>query len=79
MENNEIMSTEVMEVTEEIATTGPSKGVKIAAGIGLAAVISGLAYKFVVKPIVAKVKAKKEQQALELECTECDEEDINED
>lgn len=62
MDNNEIMvNEEVMEATE-IATSGAGKGFKIAAGIGLAALGSVIAYKYVVKPIVAKIKAKKAQQ-----------------
>lgn len=70
MENKEIMANEeVMEVmTEEIATVDSGKN--IAAVIGVAALVGGaiaLGYKFVVKPIIAKVKAKKEQQELEVE------------
>lgn len=66
MEANEIMVNEdVMEITEEVTTCTPNKGLKIAAGIGIAALVSAVAYKFVVKPIVAKVKAKKAEKALE--------------
>lgn len=65
MENNEIMvNEEVMEATE-IATSGAGKGFKIAAGIGLAALGSVIAYKYVVKPIVAKIKDKKAQQKID--------------
>jgi hypothetical protein len=64
MDNNEIMvNEEVMEATE-IATSGAGKGFKIAAGIGLAALGSVITYKYVVKPIVAKIKAKKAQQKI---------------
>lgn len=64
MNNNEIMvNEEVMEATE-IATSGAGKGFKIAAGIGLAALGSVITYKYVVKPIVAKIKAKKAQQKI---------------
>jgi len=64
MDNNEIMvNEEVMEATE-IVTSEAGKGFKIAAGIGLAALGSLIAYKYVVKPIVAKIKAKKAQQEI---------------
>ena len=40
MENTNIMNNEVIEATEEvIEKTGMSKGVKIAAGIGLSVVV----------------------------------------
>lgn len=62
MENTEIMNNEVIEVTEEIAKTGLSKGVKVAAGIGLTVVVGVIAYKYVGKPVIAKIKAKIEQK-----------------
>ena len=64
MDNNEIMVIEEAMETTEIATSGAGKGFKIAAGIGLAALGSVIAYKYVVKPIVAKIKAKKAQQEI---------------
>lgn len=68
METNEIMNNEeVIEVTEEIATAGSGKGLKIAAGIGLTVLVGGLAYKYVVKPMWAKIKAKKEDQKISVE------------
>jgi hypothetical protein len=69
MEANEIMQDEVIEMTEEIATAGSGKGWKIAAGVGLTALVGGLLYKFVAKPIVAKIKAKKEKQMV-IDCGE---------
>lgn len=63
MENNEIMYEEY-EVTEEETTTGSGKGLKIAAGVGIATIVGALAYKFIAKPVIAKIKAKKEQKAL---------------
>ena len=61
MENNEIMTnTEIIEEIGEIETTGSGTGWKVLAGIGLASAVGALAYKFVVKPIKAKIKAKKE-------------------
>ena len=65
MNNNEIMvNEEVMEVTE-IATSGAGKGFKIAVGIGLTALGGVIAYKYVLKPIVAKIKTKKAQQEID--------------
>ena len=58
--NNILTNEEVLEATEEIATCGSKKGVKIAAGIGVSVFVGIIAYKYVVKPIVAKIKAKKE-------------------
>lgn len=57
MENNEIMNNEVIETTEEIIETGMSKGLKIAVGIGISAVVGFAAYKCVVKPFITKIKA----------------------
>lgn len=63
MDTNEIMTNdEVILVTEEIATAGSGKGFKIAAGIGLAVLAGGIAYKYIAKPIMAKIKDKKNQQ-----------------
>lgn len=63
MNNNEIMVNEdVIEVTEEIANAGFGKGFKVTAGIGLTALGGFVAYKYVIKPVMAKIKAKKEQQ-----------------
>ena len=50
MNNNEIMNNEVVEATEEvIENAGLSKGVKIAAGIGLSVVVGVVVYKYVAK------------------------------
>jgi len=66
MNTNEIrVNDEVIEVTEEIATAGSRKGFKVAVGIGLAVLGGVAAYKYVIKPIVAKIKAKKEQQKID--------------
>ena len=53
-----MMETKIEEVIE---TTENKSGFKVAAGIGLAALGSIIAYKYVVKPIIAKIKAQKEQ------------------
>lgn len=78
MDNNEIMvNEEVMEATE-IATSGAGKGFKIAAGIGLTALGSVIAYKYVVKPIVAKIKAKKAQQEIDGESIDLEDDEFEE-
>ena len=60
MENNEIiMANEDVAVEVVESTTKLSKGAKVAIGIGATVLVGGLVYKFVVKPIVKKVKAKK--------------------
>ena len=58
MDTNEIMNNEVIETTEEIVKTSSGKALKVAGGIGLA-VIAG-----VVKPMVDKRKAEKEETAI---------------
>lgn len=61
METKEIMANEeVMEVTENIVKTGTRKGFKVAAGVGMIMLVGGLAYKFVVKPAIARFKANNE-------------------
>jgi 2-keto-3-deoxy-L-rhamnonate aldolase RhmA len=71
MENNEIiMNEEVMEATEEIVEAVPCTGKSVATVIGVTALVGGaiaLGYKFVAKPIIAKLKAKKEAKAIEVE------------
>lgn len=60
MDTNEITITEdVIEATEEIATAGSGKGFKMAVGFGLTVLVGVIAYKYVVKPIAAKIKSKK--------------------
>ena len=79
MNNNEIMvNGEVIEVTEEIATAGSGKGIKMAAGIGLTVLGGFAAYKYVIKPMVAKIKAKKEQQKMDAEFDEFEDAEIDE-
>lgn len=65
MEAMEIMTNdEVIKTTEEIMKTVPSKGHKIAAGIVLAVLASGIAYKYVVKPISAIIKTRKARKMI---------------
>lgn len=68
MEPNEMMVNEEVvetatEATEEIVKKSSGKGFKIAAGVGLAMVLGGLAIKYVVIPTANKIKAKKQQDS----------------
>ena len=74
---NNIVNEEVMEATE-IATSGAGKGFKIAARIGLAALGSVIAYKYVVKPIITKIKDKKAQQEIDREIIDLKEDEFEE-
>ena len=69
---NEILTNEnVVETAEEVVETANScKGMKIAAGVGGAVILGAIAYKFIVKPIIAKVKAEKEMVDTEAETTD---------
>ena len=79
MDTNEIMvNEEVIEATEEIATAGSGNGIKMAAGIGLAVLGGVVAYKYIVKPMVAKIKAKKEQQKIDAEFDDYEDAEIDE-
>lgn len=82
MDANEIMTNEeVVLATEEIATAGSGKGFKVAAGIGLAVLAGGIAYKYIAKPLMAKIKDKKNQPEIisEAEYTEeCNAEEVYE-
>ena len=78
MDTNEIMvNEEVIEVTEEIATASSGNGIKMAAGIGLVVLGGVAAYKYIVKPMVVKIKAKKERQAMEEEFVKIDDAEID--
>lgn len=68
MNNTEIMNNEVIDTTEEvIENTGMSKGVKIAAGIGLSVVVGVIVYKYVAKPIIANIKTQIAQKKMAAE------------
>ena len=62
METNEIMTNaeDIMDVTEEVTTCGGSKTLKIAGVVTGAALIGVVAYKYAIKPLWAKLKAKHE-------------------
>ena len=69
METNEIMNNEeVMETAaEEIVKKNSGKGIKIAAGVGLAVLAGIVIYRYVGKPMLEKIKAQKELQAINKE------------
>ncbi len=70
MDSTEIMVTE--EAAQEIVTTGFDKGLTMAAGVGLGVLGSILAYRFIIKPIRAALKKRRNKAAV------TDEEIINE-
>ena len=49
------------------------KGFKVAAGVGLAVLAGVVIYKYVGKPMIAKIKAQKEQQIIDAEWEDSDE------
>ena len=80
MEMNEIMNNEeIMETTaEEIAKKSSGKGFKIGVGIGIALLVGTIAYKYVGKPMIAKIKAKKEEkEVIDVEASEIEFEENN--
>ena len=69
MENNAIMNNEVIETTEEvIENTGMSKGIKIAAGVGLSVIVGFVVYKYVAKPVIANIKTQIELKKMAAMC-----------
>lgn len=65
MDTKEIMvNDEVLEATEEIATTGSSKGLKIAGIVGLSVIGGMIIYKYVVKPTMAMAKIRAKNKAV---------------
>ena len=79
MDTNEIMvNEEVIETTEGIATASSGKGFKVAAGVGLTVLGGFVAYKYVLKPVIAKIKTKKEQQMIDEEVDNVIEREIDE-
>lgn len=78
METNEIMNNEdVMETTtEDVVEAGSGGGFLVAAGVGLAVLAGVVIYRYVGKPIIAKIKAQKEQQVIDAEWEDSDEPNI---
>lgn len=77
-ENIMTVTEEFVETADEMIPAEPNKNVGIGLAIGAAVTAVGaLAYKFIAKPIAAKIKAKKAQKAAEAEeanltVVECD-------
>lgn len=69
METNEIMNNEevIETAAEEITKKRSGKGVKIAAGVGLAVLAGIVIYRYVGKPMLEKIKARKEFQVIDKE------------
>ena len=79
MDTNEIMANEdVIDTTEEIATASSGKVFKVTAGAGLTVLGGFVAYKYLIKPVVAKIKAKKEQQKINAEVDDFDDAEVDE-
>ena len=77
MDTNEIMvNEEIIETTEGIATASSGKGFKVAARVSLTVLGGFVAYKYVLKPVIAKIKAKKEQQMIDEEVDDFDDAEI---
>ena len=79
MENNEIMvNEEVIEATEEIVTDKAGKGLFVAAAVGAALIVGSIVYKKVIKPAIAKAKAKKEsEEAIEADFEEIENDELD--
>ncbi len=64
METNEmVMNEEVIGATEEVATSNAGKAVKKAALIGGMIIVGNVIRKKVIKPVIAKFKARKKAKA----------------
>lgn len=81
MNKNVIMNEELMEnvaenAVEEITTSKSGRLVKTSVGLVLVGIGGVMLYKKVIKPIVAKVKAKKAAKAMCTEVVDADDEPI---
>ena len=66
MENEIMNNGEIIEATEEVATSGLGKGTKVALGVATGAIVGFALYKGI-KWLVGKARAKKEQEQAENE------------
>lgn len=75
MDANEIITkNEVVEnAVEEIANADPGKGFNAVAGFGLGILAGIIAYKYMAKPIAAKIKAQRESKAVTKSYVDCSE------
>ena len=74
MNTNEIMVNE----TEGIVTASSGNGIKKVVGTGLTLLVGFVAYKYVIKPVMAKIKNKKEQRRINAEVYDFDDAKIDE-
>lgn len=73
MDTNEIMvNEEVIELIDDISTEGYGKVFKVTAGVGLVVIGGFVAYKYVIKPAIVKIKTKREQQKTDVDFTYLD-------
>ncbi|MCI8992247.1 MAG: hypothetical protein HFG80_05890 [Eubacterium sp.] len=80
MESNEVMKNEeILEpVAEEIVNAGFGSGFKTAAGFGMG-ILAGIAICKLVKPMIAKIRTRKEEAAIiDVEATEQESEEDEE-
>lgn len=79
MDTNEIMANdEVVEVAVEITERTSRKGLKVAVGIGLTMLVCGIAYRYVVKPMRAKVEAERARLVVKGETVNRNDDDTDE-
>lgn len=64
MDINGILYDEVIETPEGVVEASSGEALKVAGGIGLAVIAGVVAYKYIVKPMVDKRKAEKEETAI---------------
>lgn len=81
MENEEIMTNEVMEATEETIMNDSTKTLKTLGIIGGALLVGGLAYKYAIKPMIQKHKDSKnlDNNIIDIFARAAGEADFNED
>ena len=72
MENEIINNEEVFETVEDIETNS-NKAFVVAAGVGLVLLAGTIAYRKIVKPMIAKREAQKELEASDC----CDEDNVD--
>lgn len=78
METKEIIKNEeVIEMTEEIVEAGSGNTLKLAAGLGIGVIVCGVAYTYIVKPAIAKYKAKKNKLTIAPSIEDGDDEDCS--
>ncbi len=67
MKNEIMVNEELIEVTEDVVRDGSNLGFKMAVGFGLGLLVGVPTYKYIIKPIASKIRAKKEQRRTKTE------------